>query len=208
MRKKRRSAAILNWSLAGTCVLAGGFFLGPMNASAQEAQADLTLAPEDLYWERPSEEELARPERADYWAARAARETRRAARRGEPAPVETVAAEAGSGEGGGEAPPAEAPAAEAPGGGDDGGGDASVGGPSDEELAMLRDCESGGDYSINTGNGYYGAYQFLPETWWSLGYEGYPHEAAPAVQDQAVRELWAQAGWYPWPGCSKSFGWI
>ncbi|MEA2826992.1 MAG: resuscitation-promoting factor RpfA, partial [Actinomycetota bacterium] len=46
------------------------------------------------------------------------------------------------------------------------------------DFAALADCESGGDYSINTGNGYYGAYQFSLSTWQSLGYEGYPHEAS------------------------------
>ena len=80
---------------------------------------------------------------------------------------------------------------------DDGLGDA---------FAALADCESGGDYSINTGNGYYGAYQFSLSTWQSLGYGGYPHEASPAVQDQAARELQALYGWGQWPGCSWYLG--
>lgn len=93
-----------------------------------------------------------------------------------------------------EAAPAAAPAAAAP---DDGLSGA---------FAALRQCESGGDYGINTGNGYYGAYQFLPETWWGLGYSGYPHEAPPAVQDQAARELQALYGWGQWPACSRQLG--
>lgn len=50
-------------------------------------------------------------------------------------------------------------------------------------LAAIRACESGNDYSINTGNGYYGAYQFALSTWESVGGSGYPHLASPAEQD-------------------------
>jgi len=73
-------------------------------------------------------------------------------------------------------------------------------------FAALADCESGGNYSINTGNGYYGAYQFSLSTWQGLGYGGYPHQASPAVQDQAARELQALYGWGQWPGCSWYLG--
>jgi uncharacterized protein YabE (DUF348 family) len=53
-------------------------------------------------------------------------------------------------------------------------------------LATLRGCESGGNYAEDTGNGYYGAYQFSESTWERLGYSGYPYEAAPSTQDQAI----------------------
>src|SRR5918998_3881505 len=62
--------------------------------------------------------------------------------------------------------------------------------PTPENLEALRWCESTNDYTIDTGNGYYGAYQFSPQTWWWLGYEGYPNEAAPEVQDQAALDLY------------------
>ena len=75
--------------------------------------------------------------------------------------------------------------------------------PSDAQLYRLRMCESGGNYRINTGNGYYGAYQFSLSTWRSLGYPGYPNQATPAVQDAAVRKLYARAGWSPWPVCGR-----
>lgn len=54
-------------------------------------------------------------------------------------------------------------------------------------LAKLRQCESGGNYADNTGNGYYGAYQFSASTWNSLG-TGYARAdlAPPSVQDQAI----------------------
>ncbi len=53
-------------------------------------------------------------------------------------------------------------------------------------LAKLRACESGGNYADNTGNGYYGAYQFSLGTWQRLGNSGLPSNAPPSVQDQAI----------------------
>ncbi len=76
----------------------------------------------------------------------------------------------------------------------------------DAAFAALRKCESGGNYKIATGNGYYGAYQFDPRTWRSLGYSGLPSDAAPEVQDEAARKLLAKAGWGQWPACSRKLG--
>jgi len=70
----------------------------------------------------------------------------------------------------------------------------------------LRDCESGDDYSANTGNGYYGAYQFALSTWQDLGFGGLPSDAPPAVQNEAAEELQARAGWGQWPACSAELG--
>jgi uncharacterized protein YabE (DUF348 family) len=53
-------------------------------------------------------------------------------------------------------------------------------------LQTLRDCESGGNYADDTGNGYYGAYQFSLGTWERLGYTGLPSDSAPGVQDVAI----------------------
>ncbi|MBX6421743.1 MAG: transglycosylase family protein [Nevskia sp.] len=78
--------------------------------------------------------------------------------------------------------------------------------PTDAQLLTLRLCESGGDYHINTGNGYYGAYQFDLRTWHGLGYDGLPSDAPPAVQDEAVRRLYALRGWQPWPVCGIKAG--
>jgi hypothetical protein len=72
--------------------------------------------------------------------------------------------------------------------------------------ARLRHCESGGRYDINTGNGYFGAYQFLLSTWNRLGYPGYPHQASPAMQDEAAQKLQARSGWGQWPACSRRLG--
>jgi hypothetical protein len=75
--------------------------------------------------------------------------------------------------------------------------------PTAENFARLRQCESSGNYAINTGNGYYGAYQFDARTWRAMGYSGLPHQASAAVQDEAAARLQSQRGWQPWPGCAR-----
>ena len=78
--------------------------------------------------------------------------------------------------------------------------------PTGDVWARLRQCESGGRYNINTGNGFYGAYQFHPRTWRGLGYPGLPHQATPEMQDEAARKLQARSGWGQWPVCSRRIG--
>ncbi len=78
--------------------------------------------------------------------------------------------------------------------------------PTPGVWAELRECESGDNYTIDTGNGYYGAYQFAAATWAGLGYPGLPNQAPPAVQDQAAAQLQARSGWAPWPECSIKLG--
>jgi hypothetical protein len=70
----------------------------------------------------------------------------------------------------------------------------------------LRQCESGNNYRENTGNGFYGAYQFSATTWTGLGYPGRPDLGAPAMQDAAAMKLQAEAGWGQWPACSATLG--
>lgn len=84
---------------------------------------------------------------------------------------------------------------------------ASVIVPGEDIWAKLRNCEAGGDYLKNTGNGYYGAYQFSAPTWRSMG-TGYAfaHEAPPAVQDDAALRLQARSDWGQWPACSIKIG--
>lgn len=78
----------------------------------------------------------------------------------------------------------------------------------DAALARLRSCE--GSYGSNTGNGYYGAYQFNLGTWRTNAPAGYqntlPSNAPPAVQDQAAATLYQRRGWQPWPGCTRKMG--
>lgn len=80
--------------------------------------------------------------------------------------------------------------------------------PPDDVWYKLRLCESGNTYSRNSGNGYYGAYQFDIYTWHSNGGVGYPHQAAPEVQDAIAKRLQALRGWYPWPSCAAKLGLI
>lgn len=77
----------------------------------------------------------------------------------------------------------------------------STGGGAGGDLASIRACESGGDYATNTGNGYYGAYQFDLQTWQAAGGTGNPASASPAEQD-AVAAAWIAAGHRSaWPNC-------
>jgi LysM repeat protein len=77
-------------------------------------------------------------------------------------------------------------------------------GASDGGWAALRNCESGGNYATDTGNGYYGAYQFSLQTWQSLGMSGLPSSASPATQDAAAQQLYAEDGSAPWPVCGAN----
>ncbi|MBI3983707.1 resuscitation-promoting factor [Candidatus Microgenomates bacterium] len=78
--------------------------------------------------------------------------------------------------------------------------------------AALRQCECGGDYGCNTGNGFYGAYQFDYSTWQSNAPSSYrdmyPHQAPPNIQDAAAQNLQSRRGWYPWPACARKLGLI
>ena len=83
---------------------------------------------------------------------------------------------------------------------------ASPGAPTPADWLALRTCESGDTYTENTGNGYFGAYQFSQATWTGLGYPGRPDQEPPAMQDQAAAQLQAEAGWGAWPACSAALG--
>ena len=67
-------------------------------------------------------------------------------------------------------------------------------GVSSSTLAAIRACESGGVYTTDTGNGFYGAYQFTLSTWASMGGSGNPAAASPAEQDYRAAKLYASAG--------------
>jgi len=70
----------------------------------------------------------------------------------------------------------------------------------------LAQCESGGNWSINTGNGYYGGLQFSPRTWRAFGGTGMPHQASKAEQIAVAERTLAAQGWGAWPSCSKKMG--
>jgi Transglycosylase-like domain len=68
-------------------------------------------------------------------------------------------------------------------------------------LRSTRMCESGGNYQINTGNGFYGAYQFDASSWWGAGGHGYAHQAEPMEQDYRATIWLKLAGRGAWPVC-------
>ena len=65
-------------------------------------------------------------------------------------------------------------------------------------VVCIREHESGDNYSEDTGNGYYGAYQDLLSTWEAHGGVGLPSDAPPAVQDQINYEIYLTGGWGQW----------
>ncbi|WP_454859961.1 transglycosylase family protein [Promicromonospora soli] len=72
--------------------------------------------------------------------------------------------------------------------------------------AALAKCESGGDPTTNTGNGYYGLYQFSLPTWEAMGGSGLPSDASAAEQTMRAQALQQQSGWGQWPACAASLG--
>lgn len=70
----------------------------------------------------------------------------------------------------------------------------------------LAQCESGGNWSINTGNGYYGGLQFSLQTWQAFGGSGMPHENSPGAQIAVAERVLASQGWGAWPSCSSQLG--
>jgi resuscitation-promoting factor RpfA len=73
----------------------------------------------------------------------------------------------------------------------------------------LARCESGGNWHINTGNGYYGGLQFSYGTWLSNGggkYASRADKATKAEQIAVAERLLDNRGWAPWPACSRKLG--
>lgn len=74
----------------------------------------------------------------------------------------------------------------------------------------LAECESGGNWSTNTGNGYYGGAQFSQSTWEAYGGTAYAPRADLATREQQIavaEKTLASQGYGAWPGCSASTGW-
>jgi hypothetical protein len=79
----------------------------------------------------------------------------------------------------------------------------SAGGSTWDALAQ---CESGGNWSINTGNGYYGGLQFSQGSWEAAGGTGSPANASREEQIRVAENLQASQGWGAWPACSAQLG--
>lgn len=63
-------------------------------------------------------------------------------------------------------------------------------------------CESGGNWHINTGNGYYGGLQFSSSTWHAYGGSGLASHASKATQIRIAEKVLRHQGWGAWPVCS------
>ena len=73
----------------------------------------------------------------------------------------------------------------------------------------LAQCESGGDWSINTGNGFHGGLQFTPSTWAAYGGTAYAPTANLATREQQIaiaERTQASQGWGAWPACTARLG--
>src|SRR6476619_3943992 len=66
-------------------------------------------------------------------------------------------------------------------------------------MQAIAQCESGGNPATDTGNGFYGKYQFDLQTWQAVGGTGSPADASEAEQDRRAASLYAKAGPSPWP---------
>jgi uncharacterized protein YabE (DUF348 family) len=80
------------------------------------------------------------------------------------------------------------------------------GGVSGGVWDRLAQCESGGNWSINTGNGFYGGLQFSLGTWRAYGGTGMPNKASKATQISIAQKVQADVGWGAWPACSSKLG--
>ena len=80
---------------------------------------------------------------------------------------------------------------------------------------QLAQCEAGGNWATNTGNGFGGGLQFMHQrsysTWLSFGggeFAPHPWEASREQQIVIAEKVLASSGWGAWPGCSRKFGWL
>jgi transglycosylase-like protein len=70
-------------------------------------------------------------------------------------------------------------------------------------LEAIAACESGGNPGTDTGNGFYGKFQFTLSTWQSVGGSGNPAAASEAEQNRRAAMLYAREGASPWPVCGR-----
>ena len=73
----------------------------------------------------------------------------------------------------------------------------------------VAQCESGGNWSINTGNGFYGGLQFTQQTWAAFGGTQYAPRADLATREQQIavaEKVQAAQGWGAWPACTSKLG--
>lgn len=78
-----------------------------------------------------------------------------------------------------------------------------------EVWDQLAECESGGNWAIDTGNGYSGGLQFSPQTWLAFGGDEFAPTAGEAGREEQMEvanRVLAEQGWGAWPACSSAAG--
>src|SRR5699024_9222028 len=88
-------------------------------------------------------------------------------------------------------------------------GAAAPSAPSGAVWDRIAQCQSGGNWSINTGNGYHGGLQFSGQTWRAFGggkYAPTADQASRAQQIDIAKKVQAQQGWGAWPACTSKLG--
>lgn len=81
--------------------------------------------------------------------------------------------------------------------------------PNDGVWDRIAQCESGGNWNTDTGNGYSGGLQFSPSTWRAYGGGAYASSAAGASREQQIAvasKVQQEQGWGAWPVCSAKAG--
>ncbi|GAB2932550.1 DUF3235 domain-containing protein [Rhodococcus aerolatus] len=79
----------------------------------------------------------------------------------------------------------------------------------DSDWDRLAQCESSGNWAINTGNGFYGGVQFTNSTWLAFGGGQFAPRADLATREQQIviaERTLAGQGWGAWPACSQRLG--
>lgn len=79
----------------------------------------------------------------------------------------------------------------------------------DSDWDRLAQCESSGNWAIDTGNGYQGGLQFAPSTWAAYGGTAYAPSANLATREEQIvvaERVLAAQGWGAWPACSAALG--
>jgi LysM repeat protein len=76
----------------------------------------------------------------------------------------------------------------------------------DTDWDELAQCESGGNWNTDTGNGFSGGLQFTPSTWRAFGGSGSPEGASRSEQIAVAERVKAEQGMSAWPTCSKKTG--
>src|SRR5271163_1219217 len=78
--------------------------------------------------------------------------------------------------------------------------------PTTPNWDSVAQCESGGNWAANTGNGEYGGLQFKPATWAEFGGVGNPAAASKQDQIAVANRVFAEQGIDAWPTCGAQSG--